>query len=99
VQELDANRDVVFEWRSWDHFQITDATVNTDLTDKKVDYVHGNTVERDFDGNIMISCRNMCEITKINHETGDIIWRMNGENNQFTFVNDNIPAISASSMT
>ena len=55
-----------------------------------MDYVHGNSVERDFDGNILISCRNMDELTKINRETGEIIWRMNGENNQFTFVNDNI---------
>src|SRR4030095_8373358 len=40
---------------------------------------------------ILISCKNMNELTKINHATGDIIWRMGGENNQFTFINDNIP--------
>jgi hypothetical protein len=56
-----------------------------------VDYVHGNAVEEDIDGNIMISCRNMSEITKINLGTGEIIWRMGGKNNQFQFVNDNIP--------
>lgn len=91
VQELDADKEVIFEWRSWDHFLFTDANQWTPLTNNKVDYVHGNTVERDSDGNILISCRNMDEITKINRETGDIIWRMGGENNQFTFVNDNIP--------
>ncbi|MGB3074017.1 MAG: arylsulfotransferase family protein, partial [Chitinophagales bacterium] len=91
VQELDANKEVIFQWRSWDHFLFTDANQYTPLTNSQVDYVHGNTVERDFDGNILISCRNMDELTKINRETGDIIWRMGGENNQFTFVNDNIP--------
>ncbi|MEP7128874.1 MAG: aryl-sulfate sulfotransferase [Chitinophagales bacterium] len=91
VQELDANKQVIFQWRSWDHFLFTDANQYTPLTNSQVDYVHGNTVERDFDGNILISCRNMDELTKINRETGDIIWRMGGENNQFTFVNDNIP--------
>ena len=90
VQELDQNKDVIFQWRSWDHFQFTDANQWTPLTNAKVDYVHGNSVERDFDGNILISCRNMDELTKINRETGEIIWRMNGDNNQFTFVNDNI---------
>ncbi|HUM47278.1 MAG TPA: arylsulfotransferase family protein, partial [Chitinophagales bacterium] len=91
IQELDQNKDVVFQWRSWDHFLFTDANQWTPLTNSKVDYVHGNAVERDFDGNILISCRNMDELTKINRETGEIIWRMGGENNQFTFVNDNIP--------
>ncbi len=89
LQELDQNRDVVFEWRSEDHFQFTDANQYTPLTNLNVDYVHGNSIERDFDGNILISCRNMDELTKINHQTGAIIWRMGGENNQFTFVNDN----------
>lgn len=91
IQELDQNRDVVFEWRSWDHFLFTDANNYTPLTNALVDYVHGNTVERDFDGNVLISCRNLDELTKIDHQTGNIIWRMGGENNQFTFVNDNIP--------
>ena len=26
LQELDENKNVVFQWRSWDHFKITDAT-------------------------------------------------------------------------
>jgi hypothetical protein len=92
LQELDANRDVVFEWRSWDHFLFTDANIWTPLTNAIVDYVHANSIERDFDGNLLLSSRNMDELTKINRSTGDIIWRMGGENNQFTFVNDNIPA-------
>jgi hypothetical protein len=91
IQEQDANRDVVFEWSSWDHFLFTDANGWTPLTNMQVDYVHCNSVERDFDGNILISSRNMDELTKIDHGTGNIIWRMGGENNQFTFVNDNIP--------
>ena len=91
IQELDANRDLVFEWRSWDHFLFTDANAFTSLTNLFVDYVHCNSIERDYDGDIMISSRNMDELTKIDRETGNIIWRMGGENNQFTFVNDNIP--------
>jgi hypothetical protein len=39
----------------------------------------------------MISSRHLNEITKINRTTGDIIWRMGGIHNQFTFVNDTIP--------
>jgi hypothetical protein len=89
VQELDPDRNVVFQWRSWDHFQITDAN-HLDLTDSLIDYVHGNAVEYDYDGNIMISSRHMSEITKIDRLTGDIIWRLGGINNEFSFPNDSI---------
>jgi len=93
VQELDLNKNVVFQWRSWDHYQITDATEDIDLTQHTIDYVHGNAVEFDFDGNLLISAKNMDEITKINRQTGEIIWRLGGlksRNNQFQFINDPI---------
>lgn len=89
IQELDQEKNVVFQWRSWDHFQITDAT-HEDLTAQTIDYVHGNALELDGDGNILLSSRHMDEITKIDRSTGNTIWRMGGKNNQFTFVNDSI---------
>jgi Arylsulfotransferase (ASST)/Secretion system C-terminal sorting domain/Cep192 domain 4 len=91
IQELDLDKNVVFEWRSWDHYKITDATPDIDLMASIIDYVHCNAIEEDADSNIIISCRHMDEITKINRQTGDIIWRCGGEyckNNQFTFIND-----------
>ena len=87
IQELDRAKDVVFEWRSWDHFQITDVTSRS-LTAPTIDYAHGNAIERDVDGNLMISSRHMDEITKISREDGHVIWRLGGKNNEFTFVND-----------
>jgi hypothetical protein len=89
IQELDENKQLVFEWSSWDHFAITDAT-HEDLTAATIDYVHANALEVDADGNILLSARNMDEITKIDRSTGDIIWRLGGINNQFTFINDSI---------
>jgi len=91
IQEVDASKNVIFQWRSWDHYQITDATDNIDLTAHTIDYVHANTVELDNNGNILLSSRNMDEITKINRQTGEIIWRLGGvksKNNQFQFIND-----------
>ncbi len=90
IQELDASKNVVFEWRSWDHFKITDAVGTVDLKGKQIDYVHANAFERDYDGHILLSSRHLNEITKINRQTGDIIWRLGGENNQFTFLNDTV---------
>lgn len=88
IQQIDPNDDVIFEWRSWDHFQLTDAANDISLTTNTVDYVHGNSIELDFDGNLLISSRNLDEITKIDLSTGDIIWRMGGENNEFTFIDN-----------
>ena len=92
IQELDVDGNVVFQWRSWDYLDeisFTDSTV--DLTQAVVDYIHGNAVELDFDGNLLISSRNIDEITKIDWQTGDIIWRFGGKKNEFTFVGDPEP--------
>ena len=87
IQELDADRNVVFEWQSWDHFEITDA-VHEDLTAPLVRYVHVNFIDVDPNGDFILSCRFLNEVTKISRETGEILWRLGGNNNQFTFVND-----------
>jgi hypothetical protein len=95
IQELDLNdnKKMVFQWRSLDHIPITDATFDIDLTGATIDYIHGNTIEPDFDGNLLISSRHLDEVTKIDRETGDIIWRWGGEyckNNKFKFIKDPI---------
>lgn len=86
VQELNSEKEVVFQWRSWDHYQITDASNWVDLTGSPVDYVHGNSIEVKNENELMICSRNMNEITNIDRNTGDIIWRLNGENNMFEFI-------------
>lgn len=91
LQELDASQNVIFQWRSWDHFLFTDAIQweeNMLPGHTSWDWIHANAMEIDSDGNLMLSSRHLCEITKIDLATGDIIWRLNGDNNQFTFVND-----------
>jgi len=92
IQELDADKNVVFQWRSWDHFEISDGSVSgyVSLTDSLIDYVHGNALEVDWDGNILLSSRHMNEITKIDRQTGDILWRFgpNAVHNDFTVIND-----------
>ncbi len=87
VQKLDMNKNVVFQWRSWDHFSILDGE-HIPFNINFIDAVHANAIELEADGNILLSSRHMCEVTKINTTTGDIIWRMGGKNNQFTFIND-----------
>ena len=87
VQELDLDKNVIFEWRSWDHLRVEDA-VHEDLTGGTIDYVHMNSVAQDYDGHIVVSCRNLSECIKIDRDTGEIIWRMGGVNNSLEFLND-----------
>ena len=87
IQELDSNKNVVFQWRTWDHVQITEAT-HMSFGGRILDYVHGNTLELDNDGNILTSFRNMESLTKINRQTGEIIWRLGGVANQFNIIGD-----------
>ena len=87
IQEIDENKNVVFQWRSWDHIPILDAT-HEDFTAEEIDYIHGNALELDNDGNILLSSRHLDEITKINRSNGNMIWRMGGKKNEFQFPND-----------
>lgn len=86
-QELDRDKNVVFEFRSWDYFNVKDA-LGENLRGGYIDYVHMNSVAIDFDSNYVISSRHLSEITKIDRKTGEIIWRLGGVHNQYIFPND-----------
>lgn len=95
LQEVDPNGNVVFEWRSWDHIAITET--NQSLLPVDVDengvidplrYIHCNAIERDRDGHWLLSSRHLDSITKINRQTGEVIWRLGGALNDFEFTND-----------
>jgi hypothetical protein len=88
LQEIDKDKNVIFEWKTWDHLDITDSY--TDLTQGTIDVAHGNSIDVDFDGNFLVSLRNTQEIVKINRVTGEIIWRLGGKKNQFEFINDTL---------
>lgn len=88
VQEFDAQHHLVFEWNSKYLFKIVDA-IHEDLNAGFIDYVHMNSIAVDYDGNIIISSRHQSEVTKINRQSGEIIWRLGGKYNQFNMVNDN----------
>jgi hypothetical protein len=91
IQELDANKNVIFQWRTFDHFLITDATEDINLLAHFINPFHCNSLALDDDDNLLLSSRHLDEITKIDRQTGNIIWRFGGlkcTNNEFTFTND-----------
>ncbi len=92
IVETDSLRNPIWIWRSWDpgHFLDTDATYDDPATENPFDAVHMNSVQVDTDGNILLSSRELDEVTKISRQDGHIMWRLGGKHNQFTFVNDSI---------
>jgi hypothetical protein len=86
IQELDVQKNVIFQWRSWDYIPVLDTYQNT--LGAAFDYIHVNGILQDTDGNIVACTRLTSEVIKIDRQTGDIIWRLGGKHNQFTFIND-----------
>jgi hypothetical protein len=93
IQEFDASKNLIFEWNAWDHLNIEDYT-NLDLQADWIVWLHGNSIEIDFDNHLLISNRRSSEILKINRTTGDVIWHMGGPLNQFSFINDPLGGFS-----
>lgn len=92
IQEMDENQLLLFEWRSWDHFEITD--YDSDLTLEVIDYVHGNAVDIDYDEHLLLSSRSLSEITKINRFSGETIWRFGGSQNEFQIMDQGFGSFS-----
>jgi hypothetical protein len=93
VQHVSADGTLRFEWNPFDHFAITDVD-DAERTGASVNWMHGNALDFDSDGNLLVSFRNLGEITKIDVRTGAVIWRMGGRRNEFTFIGTPMPAFA-----
>lgn len=78
----------VFSWSTFDHLAVDDAAPDISITGTSVNPWHGNAIELDTDGHLLVSFRNMDEVTKIHRQTGEVLWRLGGKRNQFTFIGD-----------
>lgn len=93
IQEVDSLTGLpIFAWRSIDYYLPTDVINDSggdiDFTRANFEMTHTNAIDIAADGHILVSMRDMNEVTKINRLTGDIIWRLGGRHSSFTFVND-----------
>ncbi|KAL4934259.1 ASST-domain-containing protein [Aspergillus undulatus] len=96
-QEIDVETGkVLFEWRSLDHVDPSVSytypghtdTSGTGLEPRSPwDYFHINSVDKNAEGNYLISSRHTCAIYKISGYNGSIIWKLHGAN--ATFENEN----------
>jgi hypothetical protein len=95
VQRRSAAGDVLFEWSPFDHLEVRLSVLEDgDLAGPIINWTHGNSLDLDSDGNLLISFRNLSEVTKIDTRTGAVVWRMGGAGNEFTFENVDRPAFA-----
>jgi hypothetical protein len=87
IQELDKDKNCVFQWRSVDHIPIPQSF--SSLLNTNIAHVHGNSYYLDTDGNLIVSLASSFEIIKIDMVSGQIIWRFGGRKNQFNITGDN----------
>jgi hypothetical protein len=95
VQHRSATGDILFEWSPFDHFEVDLGILDpVDRNASVINWTHGNALDLDSDGNLLVSFRNLSEVTKIDTRTGAVIWRMGGARNQMTFENVDMPAFA-----
>ena len=91
VQHVSATGQLLFGWSPFDHFAITDVDA-AERAGPAVNWTHANALDFDTDGDLLVSFRNLNEITKIDVPTGAVIWRLGGLRNEFTFTATPMPA-------
>ena len=89
IQGFTASDELIFQWRAWDNYDIRDL-----WPPGNTDFPHMNGVDVDDDNNIVISARHLSEVTKIDRDSGAIIWRLSGAHSTFSFPNDSINGTS-----
>lgn len=90
IQELDEDKNLIFEWNGFDHYSLSDIDNYFFLDPLFLDFGHPNAIAIDDNGDILFSLRFFNEITKISRADSSIIWRMGGKQNQFTFIDDSL---------
>jgi hypothetical protein len=85
-QELDRNKNCVFQWRSMDYIPILETRDNP--LNATFEHVHGNSMFLDNDGNLIVSLPVTLEIVKIDMITGKILWHFGGIHNNFEILGE-----------
>lgn len=85
VQELDADRNAIFQWRSWDHYAFADYDFRR-AGRQVVSAFHLNNIQMDADGNFFLGTPSW--VKKIDRQTGQIVYHLGGDENEFTLIGD-----------
>lgn len=90
IQEFDPQGNLVWEWRSLRHLHPSEFIDGYYYVPNRFDYAHANSIAQDDDGHLLVSFRHLDAVCKINHQSGQIIWRLGGKHSDFSFPNDSL---------
>ncbi len=80
LQEFTPEGDLIFQWRAWDNHDIRLVQYwsydDDPRTAGSIRFTHMNSVDVDNDGHLVVSNKRVSEVTKINRDTGEVIWRL-----------------------
>ncbi|CAN5378498.1 hypothetical protein BH23GEM2_BH23GEM2_17410 [soil metagenome] len=95
VHHVTAGGDLLFEWSAFDNLTIDLAELAaSEVSASMLNWTHGNALDLDGDGNLLLSFRNLSTIVKIDTRTGAVVWHMGGSRNEFDFENTAMPPFS-----
>ncbi|KAI7569267.1 hypothetical protein KC343_g2428 [Hortaea werneckii] len=89
IQEISIDSgEVLFQWRGSEHISINNTynvldDISVGIRNNPFDPFHFNSVQKDDDGNYLISVRNPHAIFYVDKDTGRIIWTLGGKHNKF----------------
>ncbi|KAJ5628580.1 hypothetical protein N7490_010808 [Penicillium lividum] len=87
-REIDVRSgETIFEWSCLDHIELHESYVpwlTKNATTQTWDYVHLNSIDKNEDGDYLVSARFTDTIYKVSGKNGSIIWRLGGKRSDFT---------------
>ena len=101
-QELDiATGRLIFEWRASRHVPINgtfhegSGNANGEDRTQAFDYFHINSVDKDHNGDYLVSARHTHSVTCIDRNSGGIRWTLGGKLNEFQDMSDGAATLFA----
>ncbi|MFT7611328.1 MAG: hypothetical protein ACI9J3_000271 [Parvicellaceae bacterium] len=88
VEIVDISNNLIWDWNSCNYLHPSEGYDHYGYNISSYDYAHINSVFEDDDGHLILSFRHMNSVVKISRTTGNVIWRLGGKLNDFTFTND-----------
>ncbi|PYH97317.1 hypothetical protein BO71DRAFT_347415 [Aspergillus ellipticus CBS 707.79] len=92
-QEIDiVTGGLLFEWRASEHFPVNSTYDNLKKQGRTrgfaFDFFHINSVDKDDDGNYIVSARHTHSVSCIDKNSGQVLWTLGGKLNEFQDLSD-----------
>jgi len=92
-QEVDIETgELVFEWHASDHFPVTESKEPLNGAGgsfaSAFDFFHINSIDKNANGDYIISSRNVWGVAAINGSDGSVMWQLGGLGNSFKDLSD-----------